>query len=65
MLQTTPFRVVYGRDPPSFRDYEPGATRTSAIDYELQDRDLFLSDVRSRLQHAQEFYQKLYDRQAS
>jgi len=26
-LRDTPFRVVYGRDPPSIRSYEPGETR--------------------------------------
>lgn len=58
-LQTTPFRVVYGRDPPSFQDYGPKEARTSAVDQKLQDRDLFLSDVRGRLQNAQEFYKKI------
>lgn len=34
-LHTTPFRVVYGRDPLSLQDYEPGEARTSAVDQEL------------------------------
>jgi hypothetical protein len=60
-LKTTPFRVVYGRDPPALPDYEPGHSRTSAVDSELQDRDLFLSDVRSRLLQAQEYAKLHYD----
>ena len=54
-------RVVYGRDPPALHDYEPGNSRTSAVDAELQDRDLFLSDVRSRLLQAQEYAKLHYD----
>jgi hypothetical protein len=30
-LRDTPFRVVYGRDPPSIRSYEPGETRVPAV----------------------------------
>jgi hypothetical protein len=60
-LKTTPFRVVYGRDPPALPDYEPGHSRTLAVDSELQDCDLFLSDVRSRLLQAQEYAKLHYD----
>lgn len=31
-LQTTPFRVVYGHDPPSLLSYEPGLSRVMALD---------------------------------
>lgn len=30
-LKDTPFRVVYGRDPPSIRSYEPGESRVPAV----------------------------------
>jgi len=30
-LRDTPFRVVYGRDPPSIRSYEPSDTRVQAV----------------------------------
>jgi hypothetical protein len=30
-LRDTPFRVVYGRDPPSLRSYEQGATRVPTV----------------------------------
>jgi len=30
-LRETPFRVVYGRDPPSLRSYEAGDTRVAAV----------------------------------
>jgi hypothetical protein len=31
VLRDTPFRVVYGRDPPSIRSYEPDETRVAAV----------------------------------
>jgi hypothetical protein len=30
-LRDIPFRVVYGRDPPSIRSYEPSETRVAAV----------------------------------
>jgi hypothetical protein len=53
-LHATPFRVVYGRDPPSIRSYEPGETRVVAVAQEMEERAAFLDDVRYRLQQAQD-----------
>jgi hypothetical protein len=41
-LRDTPFRVVYGRDPPSLRSYEPGETRVAAVARSMEERDEFL-----------------------
>jgi hypothetical protein len=60
-LRDTPFRVVYGRDPPSIRSYEPGETRVAAVARTMEDRE-FLADVRHRLEQAQVVQKKHYDR---
>jgi hypothetical protein len=61
-LHETPFRVVYGRDPPSIRSYEPGETRVVAVAQEMEDRATFLDDVRYRLEQAQAVQKKHYDK---
>jgi transposase InsO family protein len=49
-LRETPFRVVYGCDPPTIRSYEPGETRVAAVARDMEEREAFLADVRYRLQ---------------
>jgi hypothetical protein len=53
-LHATPFKVVYGRDPPSIRSYEPSETWVATVVQEMEERAAFLDDVRYRLQQAQE-----------
>jgi len=60
-LRTTPFQVVYGRPPPALLQYTAHAAQTSTVDTLLQDRDAFISDVRERLQQAQEYAKRHYD----
>ncbi|KAG8083441.1 hypothetical protein GUJ93_ZPchr0015g6879 [Zizania palustris] len=60
-LHETPFRVVYGRDPPSVRFYEPGETRVAVVAQEMEAREAFLADVRYRLEQAQAVQKKHYD----
>jgi hypothetical protein len=52
-LRDTPFRVVYGREPPSIRSYEPGETRVAAVARDMEAREAFLEKVRYRLEQAQ------------
>jgi hypothetical protein len=52
-LRDTPFRVVYGRDPPTIRSYEPGETRVATVAQEMEKRTAFLDDIRYRLEQAQ------------
>jgi len=52
-LRDTPFKVVYGREPPSIRSYEPGDTRVAAVARSLAEREEFLADVKHRLEQAQ------------
>jgi hypothetical protein len=61
-LKDTPFRVVYGRDPPSIRSYELGDTRVAAVARSMADRDEFLADIRHRLEQAQGVYKLHYDK---
>jgi hypothetical protein len=61
-LRDTPFRIVYGRDPPSIRSYEPGDTRVPAVAKTMAEREEFLADVRARLEQAQAMQKIFYDR---
>jgi hypothetical protein len=60
-LRDTPFRVVYGRDPPSLRSYEAGDTRVAAVARTMEEREEFLADVHHRLEKAQAVQKKFYD----
>jgi hypothetical protein len=60
-LQETPFRVVYGRDPPTIRSYEPGEARVAAVAQEMEERAAFLNDIRFRLEQAQAVQKRSYD----
>ena len=61
-LRETPFRVVYGRDPPTIRSYEPGETRVAAVARDMEEREAFLADVRYRLEQAQAAQKLQYDK---
>ena len=61
-LRDTPFRIVYGRDPPSIRSYEPGDTRVPAVAKTMEERATFLADIRYRLEQAQAYQKRFYDR---
>lgn len=60
-LWATPFEVMYGRALAALLPYEPASARTATIDVMLQDRDVFLSDVRDRLLHAQTYAKRHYE----
>jgi hypothetical protein len=63
-LRTSPFRVVFGRDPPppSILSYEPGMTLVPAVAQQLAERDEFLTEIRDRLEQAQQHYKSYYDK---
>jgi len=61
-LRDTPFRIVYGRDPPTIRSYEPGETRVAAVAKTMAERAEFLHDVRFRLEQAQAVQKRHYDK---
>jgi hypothetical protein len=60
-LKATPFRVVYGREPPSIPPYQVGTAQTKTVDSMLADRDEFLLEVRTRLTQAQDYARRYYD----
>jgi len=61
-LKDTPFKIVYGRDPPMIRSYEPGDTRVAVVAKSMEDCDELLDDVRYRLEQAQAVYKAYYDK---
>jgi hypothetical protein len=61
-LRTSPFRVVYGRNPPPVPPYTAGTARAAAVDQLLWERDEFLAEVRDRLEQAQQQYKAAYDK---
>jgi hypothetical protein len=52
-LKCSPFRVVYGREPPTLVSYHPGIAKVTAVDQQLQDWDEFLTEIKARLVQAQ------------
>jgi len=61
-LKTSPFRVVYGWDPPILRAYKQGEARLPAVEQQLLERDEFLAKVWDRLEQAQQYAKVQYDR---
>ena len=50
---TTPFRAVYGRDPPPLVRYGLSTTKVPAMETQLVERDLMLEELKAHLQRAQ------------
>ena len=61
-LKDTPFRMVYGREPPRLLDYAIGSSKVEAVDVELERRDEFLTVARERLMEAQNRMKAVYDK---
>ncbi|WVZ55865.1 hypothetical protein U9M48_006470 [Paspalum notatum var. saurae] len=61
-IKDTPFRVVYGRDPPAIRSYESGDCRVAAVAQSMEERDEFLEEIRLRLEQAQAVAKRVYDK---
>jgi hypothetical protein len=60
-LKMTPFKVVYGRSPPTLIPFQPGSTRVAAVDRQLRDRDTFITEIRERLLQAQDIMKHQHD----
>ena len=54
VAKTTPFRIVYGWDPPSFLTYEAGSFIFLVVDQQLLNRDAILAKLRQHLHCAQQ-----------
>ena len=53
-LQLTPFKVLYGRDPPPLLRFEAGSTSNYELEKALQERDVVLESLKQNLLRAQE-----------
>lgn len=58
----TPFRVVYGRDPPALLRYEKGLTANAELEEQLLERDAILVEVKKHLVHAQQLMKNNADK---
>ncbi|KAM2879226.1 hypothetical protein FF1_014748 [Malus domestica] len=60
-IKMSPYQAVYGIEPPSIRMYIPGSIAVHSIDAALQDRDMLLRLLRTKLQMAQNRMRQVYD----
>lgn len=61
-IKTTPFMMVYGKEPPQVIPFETGSTKNWDLEVQLQERDLMLSRVRENLFRAQDLMKKAADK---
>jgi hypothetical protein len=64
VVKCSPFRVVYGREPPTLLAYHPGMAKVAAVDRQLLEleRDEFLEEIRARLVQAQVTMKNVQDK---
>ncbi|MCI28907.1 hypothetical protein A2U01_0050110, partial [Trifolium medium] len=58
----TPFKALYGRDPPSLTRYEPQSNDPPALQQELLERDRILQQLKVNLERAQQYMKKQADK---
>lgn len=56
--QTTPFKILYVRDPPHLMYYGQGSTPVSQVDQYLEERDRILDELKRHLSKAQQIMKK-------
>lgn len=61
-LKTSPFRVVYGRDPPALLRFESGSTTNADLETMLVEHDAMLVDIKQHLTHAQQLIKNNADK---
>lgn len=59
--EMTPFRVVYGRDPPPLIPYEKGSAANREVEVLLQERDEMMQELKRHLHQAQQIMKSEYD----
>ncbi|KAG7586410.1 Retrotransposon gag domain [Arabidopsis thaliana x Arabidopsis arenosa] len=60
-LKTTPFQVVYGREPPAVLRFEQGSTINMPLAAQLQERDAMLGRIKANLERAQQLMKRSAD----
>lgn len=60
-IQTTLFKVVYGREPPTLLRFEKGGTAVAALEEQLMERDAILDEIKANLLKAQQRMKKYAD----
>jgi hypothetical protein len=58
----SPFKVVYGRNPPSIRSDMAVDARLLMVHKQMLDRDEFLMEIGERLDQVQQHYKMFYDK---
>ncbi|KAG7537173.1 Chromo/chromo shadow domain [Arabidopsis suecica] len=61
-IKTSPFKVVYGRDPPQLLRFEPGSTEIWDLEVQLRERDVMLLHIQHNLQRAQDIMKRNADK---
>lgn len=61
-IQCSPFKLVYGHDPPSLLRFESGSTQNFELEVMLKARDAMLEDVKKHLLRAQEIMKNNSDK---
>lgn len=59
--KTTPFKAVYGYQPPHLLQYTPGIAKAQAIEEALKDRNAALRIIKDNLREAKERMKKFSD----
>ena len=60
-IKTTPFKVLYGRDPPRIVSYGQGSSLTFEVDQYLQERDGIIQELKVHLAKAQQLMKNKAD----
>jgi hypothetical protein len=58
----TPFKALYGRDPPTLTRYEPQVNDSPTLQEELMERDRLLQQLKTHLERAQQYMKKQADK---
>jgi hypothetical protein len=61
-LGTSPFKVGYGRDPPTLCSYEPNEVKVPTVDNQIWDKDEFLVETCDRLEQAQQYHKHQFNK---